>query len=56
MEPVIRKMTTQDLEWMAEAERRCFSEPWSLRLLEEMLDGQLDEAWILETETGEPAA
>ena len=40
MEPVIRKMTTQDLEWMAEAERRCFSEPWSLRLLEEMLDGQ----------------
>ena len=56
MEPVIRKMTTQDLEWMEEAERRCFSEPWSLRLLEEMLDGQLDEAWILETETGEPAA
>lgn len=47
MSPVLRKMTAADLSQTAVLELRCFSDPWSERLLSELLESSLDEAWVL---------
>ena len=56
MNPTVRKMTAEDLEQVAELEQRSFSDSWSKHLLEDMLNSELDEAWVLEEEPGTVAA
>ena len=56
MNPTIRKMVIEDLEQVAELEQRSFSDSWSKHLLEDMLNSELDEAWVLEEEPGTVAA
>ena len=46
----------RQLEPIVSAYRRYVKTAQEAKDLREMLDGQLDEAWILETEAGEPAA
>ena len=51
-EPCLRPMTEADLEGAARVEKTCFSEPWSMNLLADVLKSDLDEAWVLEGEDG----
>ena len=50
----IREMKPEDLAWVTELERLCFSDPWSETLLAEALAQPLDRLWVAEEE-GRPA-
>lgn len=43
----LRAMSKEDVAKVAEIERECFSDAWSERILCEMLESPLDEAWVL---------
>ena len=45
---MIRKMTIQDVEELAELGKLCFSSPWSEKLLEETADSRFDTCFVLE--------
>ena len=47
-EPELRRAVASDLEAMAEAERRCFPDPWSFRLLSDLLVSPYDSVFVLE--------
>ena len=47
---VLRRALPTDLEAMAEAERRCFPDPWSFRLLSELLVSPYDSVFVLVSE------
>lgn len=51
----VRAMAPGDLEAVWRLEQECFSEPWSMRTLAEVLAGGLDHLWVAET-AGGPAA
>lgn len=44
----VRRMRTEDLESLAELEKRCFSEPWSYGILEAGLASPFDVFFVLE--------
>ncbi len=46
--PVIRSMQREDLPSAAGLEERCFTVPWSEKLLEKCLESPLDQVWVLE--------
>ena len=46
--PVIRSMQKEDLPSAAGLEERCFTVPWSEKLLEKCLESPLDQVWVLE--------
>lgn len=45
---VIRSMQREDLPSAAGLEERCFTVPWSEKLLEKCLESPLDQVWVLE--------
>ena len=45
--PEVRRAVAADLEAMAEAERRCFPDPWSFRLLSDLLSSSYDSVFVL---------
>ena len=47
---VLRRALPTDLEAMADAERRCFPDPWSFRLLSELLVSPYDSVFVLVSE------
>lgn len=47
---MIRVMEQRDLEQIAELEKRCFSEPWSYRLLEAGIHSSYDVYYVWEQE------
>lgn len=47
---MIRRMSEADLEQLAELEKRCFSECWSYRLLEQGLYSPYDVYYVFEQE------
>lgn len=49
---MIRPMEKRDIPQVTEIEAICFSEPWSIRILEEGMDSRFDWFWVFETETG----
>lgn len=46
----IRPMTAADLESVWQLERQCFSDPWSMKLLEEGLNGSYDRFFAAESD------
>ena len=48
--PELRRAVVSDLEAMAEAERRCFPDPWSFRLLSDLLSSSYDSVFVLASE------
>lgn len=46
--PVLRPALPTDLEAMAKLERRCFPDPWSFRLLSELLVSPYDSVFVLD--------
>ena len=48
--PELRRAVVSDLEAMAEAERRCFPDPWSFRLLSDLLSSSYDSVFVLVSE------
>ena len=48
--PELRRAVAADLEAMAEAERRCFPDPWSFRLLSDLLSSSYDSVFVLASE------
>ncbi len=46
--PVIRSMQREDLPSAAGLEERCFTVPWSEKLLAKCLESPLDQVWVLE--------
>ena len=48
--PELRPAVAADLEAMAESERRCFPDPWSFRLLSDLLGSSYDSVFVLVSE------
>ena len=48
--PELRLAVAADLEAMAELERRCFPDPWSFRLLSDLLGAPYDSVFVLVSE------
>lgn len=48
--PELRRAVVSDLEAMAEAERRCFPDPWSFRLFSDLLSSSYDSVFVLVSE------
>ena len=48
--PELRPAVAADLEAMAESERRCFPDPWSFRLLSDLLGSPYDSVFVLVSE------
>lgn len=48
MDLYLRKIREGDIEAVAAMEAACFSDPWSLGLVGELLGSEFDETWILE--------
>lgn len=46
-EVFLRPMTGDDVPEVEKLEKDCFSEAWSEKLLQDMLDSEFDEAWVL---------
>ena len=46
--PELRPAVAADLEAMAESERRCFPDPWSFRLLSDLLGSPYDSVFVSE--------
>lgn len=46
----LRQMKNDDIKQVTELEAACFSDPWSERLLADMLESPYDEAWVLVAE------
>ena len=44
----VRKMTSEDIERIAELEQLCFSLPWSKKLLEDSVGSPFDTGFVLE--------
>lgn len=52
----LRRMEAGDVPALEDLEKACFSEPWSARLLTDLLSSQYDETWLLEEKDAEEAA
>jgi len=46
----LRKMETGDVAAVAKIEQICFSDPWSEKMVADLIDSSWDEVWVLETE------
>lgn len=44
----LRKMEKNDLPALAELEKACFSDPWSEKMIEDLLENPWDEVYVLE--------
>ena len=53
MEIVLRPMTENDVQQVAEVEKLCFSDAWSEKLVADLLTSSFDETWVLEHLNGE---
>ena len=50
----IRKMESKDVAALTNMEQQCFTDPWSEKMMADLLDSSWDEVWVLEeSESGD---
>ena len=45
----LRKMENRDVTAVARMEQICFSDPWSEKMVSDLIDSSWDEVWVLES-------